>query len=252
MLPTLTLLALLAAPSQASPMTDALHRHGLTAGKPPADDAARAAARAHNSAAMDLYNAGDLNGARDRFVQAIDADNTFALAHYNLACVLSLMLHDPMTLKVAVCPQHSGATPAGALYHLARAVELDPKRHDRMRKDSDLDLLRYFLAYKAFDGADLSDPASLREALKDTKYWGPKPGAHPAARLLLRADGTAQHMDLEGDFVQTERKGTWKVLDDGTIELTLDSGVKTFTATPLGALTGESRTYDADADACSA
>jgi hypothetical protein len=244
-------LVMLGHAAAASPLTKAFENHALERGPDNPTSEATSEAGRENNAAMTRYRAKDMEGAKEGFVRALASDGTHALAHYNLACVLSLSLPDPMTTEVAQC---DGPGPKAALYHLGRAVELDAKRRDRMREDSDLDKLRHFLAYDVIDGADLTDAAVLRERLVDTKFWGTKPGAYPASRLLLLADGVAKSESLQGDFQQVKETGTWKVLDTGVLELSFGKGTSTLLVTPLGVLTDEKgRTrYLSDPDACSA
>jgi hypothetical protein len=98
--------------------------------KPPAPSPAlnRQVAVAANTLGMQRYRTGDVRGAAEQFRVAIESDDSYVNAHYNLACVASRM-GDPST----------------ALKELSwLSGEPDPLKHTKLEKaktDPDLDFV---------------------------------------------------------------------------------------------------------------
>ena len=74
-----------------------------------------------NSLGFDLFNAGDIEGAREAYLRAVGLEPRRASAHYNLARIWARM-----------------GDKSKAIEHFARAVELQPDYQDRLDEDPDL------------------------------------------------------------------------------------------------------------------
>ena len=74
-----------------------------------------------NSLGYDLFHAGDLEGALDAFVRAVELEPTRASTYFNLARIAARMGDKSKVIE-----------------HFARAVELQPDLQDRLHEDPDL------------------------------------------------------------------------------------------------------------------
>lgn len=134
-------------------LTTLLLLGGLTAGaqSPPPISAESAAL---NAQGMDFYDTGDYARAADFFRRAAAVDENNYLAHYNLACTLTLMEDNLKEIYES----------------LETAMALSPERKARMQEDSDLDALRRQLRYQRLLGRSLLD-RDQRRSLMPRVNW---------------------------------------------------------------------------------
>ena len=143
------------------------------------------------------------------FEKAIALEPTHALANYNLACVIGLLLKTQG-------PCDMDLNWEAVFQHLKQAVASDPKRRQRARVDTDLDSLREMMAFRlAVEGPPKS--AAETAALYDgVTLWGETPGVallgkvsfqrtHPSALT-----GTVSGWVADWNFEQMPVKGTWR------------------------------------------
>jgi tetratricopeptide (TPR) repeat protein len=213
-------------------------------------------AKALNAEGLRLYKAKKLEAAAEKFARAIEADETYALAHYNYACVLALF-----RARGEVCDHD--AYPSTILEHLQRAVELDPKRRARLREDSDLESIHDTFGYQILSGRKVTDPRDLRAILVAVSWYAPAPGAYgPLGGLHFAANGKLSYWALmfsdDGDARREHVEGTW-TLEGTHIELKLKppgrkaSQIFKGTLSAEGVLSiGDFGRYTDNADECSA
>ncbi len=216
-----------------SPDSDGGSQAGTTeapAAAPPADPRAVEA----NTQGYRAYKQGDLVAALAAFRQAVELDDRYALAHYNLACTLALLRR-----QGKVC-EHDAYEDA-VLDHLARAVQLDPGRAERMRTDSDLDDVRDTMRYRLLDGGDMQSEAGLKALMSGLELFGPAQGAYGAtSRIVLQPDGVVdiyrRTWDADGSIGEwAEGKGRWS--PHGTkLHITLDGDIQEVQPTEEGTL----------------
>jgi hypothetical protein len=152
------------------------------------------------------------------FEQAIAAEPRHALAHYNLACTLALLRKSGQGCK-------QGARRSVILGHLARAVEIDGTRRDRMKVDADLEDVRASFAYQVLTGLSPTKSSDVKAILQRIVWVGPDAGVYgPASYLRFNADGICELRILDA----VEEKVNWKVfkgsygVQDNRVELTLE------------------------------
>ncbi|MDC7221802.1 MAG: hypothetical protein PQJ59_17855 [Spirochaetales bacterium] len=109
-------------------------------------------AQEYNLAGMYFYEQQRWYEAEIMFLGATEIDSRHVLAHYNLACVLSLQFNN----GEAKHPDRLGDNESAPFYYLYRAVLLDSARMERARGDSDLHNIRNF-------DPDLFDAITLLE-----------------------------------------------------------------------------------------
>jgi hypothetical protein len=206
--------------------------------------AERRTAQELNALGMERYWARDFAAAMDLFALAVARDPSHALAHYNLACA-AMRLRREQDCRVFL---------GTVLHHLARSVELDPARRERMRQDPDLTGLHGLVAWRRIDGKDLTDPTALPEALRGVTFYGPKPGVYRGSELELNADGTVTRWGYAGEDMRwTSTSGSWSVID-GVVRVTIGGTTTSYRLTPQGALreVGGAQQWGPLPDECSA
>jgi len=144
-----------------------------------------------NAEAMDYYDAGDYQKAADLFRQSIEADSRNYLAHYNLACTLTLDAGSITEIYQA----------------LEKSVSLSSSRLARMVEDPDLAPLRTHLRYHQILGRSLED-REQRAFLLPIINWAvhPHDSTFPLSPLVFDDRGqfeiTLQSFPFKG-------KGQW-------------------------------------------
>lgn len=175
----------------------------------PESNPGEAEARALNVAGYRLHQAKKYPEAVAQFERSIEADPSFALAHYNLACALA-------RLRAAGQICEHDAYRSTILEHLQEAVRLDPRRRARLRKDPDLAPVRDTFGYQRLVGRDPKDPAGFRRILEQVTWYGPAPGAYgpmSGMRFLGRGRGTGWTLvtDDEGEIRRQETRFRYEV-----------------------------------------
>ena len=142
-------------------------------------------ARSLNTRGFRLYKQKKYVEALELFKQATVADPNYAMAHYNAACTLGV-LHK----LGGVCEYD--AYRGTIINYLRRAVELDPRRGERMKTDSDLDPVRDTFAYQILAGLSLEKEKDLRLILQRVTWYSIHSGTiGPLARIVFKRDGRA-------------------------------------------------------------
>jgi tetratricopeptide (TPR) repeat protein len=168
-------------------------------------------ARALNARGYALYKQGKLVQALALFRQATEADDRHALAHYNAACVLSLLRARGKTCE-------HDAYRSTILEGVRKAVRLDPKLRSRALADPDLASIRDTFGYQLLAGRSVSRTEDLRAILVAVTWYGPAPGAYgPMSGLDFHEDGTVDTwtLDVSGDRVR-RRQGKARFSVEGT------------------------------------
>lgn len=167
----------------------------------------KSAATPLNTEGYELYKKQKYAQAAAKFEQAIAADPNHALAHYNLACALSLLRTE------SVC-EHD-AYKSRIIEHLRKAVKLDETRRKKIREDSDLDSVRDTFGYHELIGYHVSEPEDVRIIISGVTWYGPAPGAlGPTSGIDFDPGGLATLwvLQVDDDVPHRERhRGTWKV-----------------------------------------
>lgn len=210
-------------------------------------------ARDLNTRGFRLYQQKKYAEAAESFAAAIDADASYALPYYNLACVLSLL-----RARGETCDHD--AYRGRIIELLADAVRLDPKRKRRIAEDKDLDAIRDTFGYYKLLGFSPKKPRDLRKILVAVTWYGPSPGAYgPTGGADFHEDGSLTTWGLDftddGEVRRVSGEGTWK-LDGTRILIRFGSDPKHEAVGALGedgvlTLDGRSTMTD-DPDDCSA
>jgi tetratricopeptide (TPR) repeat protein len=218
-------------------------------------EAAARSARALNTKGYSLYKKKRYAEALKLFQEAVDADDGYALAHYNLACTYGVLRK-----KDKVC-EHD-AYRGTITQHLQKAIKNDPKLKKRMRADADLQPVHDTFAWQVMIGLSPRKTADVKRILRAVSWFGPSPGAYgPTGGVTFKGrtvEVWKQTFNEEGDVGQKRYKGTFVVKGSSvTIRLkkALD-GTKVFKGT-LGAdgelsFPGSLGKFTDDPDECSA
>ncbi|MHB8875200.1 MAG: hypothetical protein ACYC8T_16050 [Myxococcaceae bacterium] len=208
-------------------------------------------ARQLNAQGFRLYKQGRFPEALELFKKAFDTDEGYALAHYNYAATLGVLRG-----QGKVCEYN--AFKNIILLHLARSIELDPRRRERMKSDRDFLTVRDTVGYQKLSGRSPERPADVPVILEQVSWFGLAPGAYgPGAGLDFKPRGKLSGWRLQmgpGDDAPTKVPftGRWSAkgakvrleLDaplDGkrTLEGTLDPAGKLLLPEPLGPQTDD-------------
>lgn len=172
-----------------------------------------------NVAGMHCYDRDDMGTAAAIFRKAVQVQPDHAIAHFNLACVLS-------RLRAAKQVCEHDAYQGVVLNHLEKSVALDERRRERARKDTDLVSVHHTIRYAVLTGTDLQQTDQLSRVLPGFTLYGPAPGMMHLYSIALNAEGvairTAVDFDDDGAVRHIPTTGTWKVT--GPAELTLRFG----------------------------
>lgn len=157
-----------------------------------------------NAQGFDAYKQQRYADALEKFRTAIERDERYALAHYNLAATLGLLRS-----KGQVC--EFDAYQGSIVRELERSIQLDPRRRKRALEDSDFTSVHETIGWQRVKGLTVAKHA--RDILTAVHWYGPSPGAYgPTSELRFAADGTVKGstVDLTGDDVRRlPLEGRW-------------------------------------------
>ena len=122
-----------------------------------------------NTEGFRLYKKGELEPALEKFKQAAAADDSYALAHYNVSATMA-------RLKGAADQCDPTFSDQAIIDELARAIALDPGRRKRALADADFKWLLGTLAYRRLVFA-ITEKTNLKLMLEGTTFtsfagWG--------------------------------------------------------------------------------
>jgi tetratricopeptide (TPR) repeat protein len=167
-----------------------------------------------NTRGYRLYKEGRYEEALDYFQRAIDADASYALAHYNYACTLGV-LRDMGPEYVCRYDAYKWRI----LDHLEESARLDPDRLERMKEDPDLTCVHDTFRYQLLLGLDPTDPEDALLILQRVSWYSFNAGAFgPAGGLNFKENGLLDHwvLDATGDEpMRLTLTGIYSVTDDG-------------------------------------
>lgn len=134
----------------------------------------------YNSRGLEEYRKKEIRNAAIYFFYAVKKNPSDRFAHYNYACMLSVL--------------RKGKSICDDIYvnqietHLETSISLVPKRRERMVRDTDLANVR---EYPFFTRLKLDPSKPVLKLLCDAGTWyGPKPGVFPASpEIRFSEDG---------------------------------------------------------------
>jgi hypothetical protein len=134
----------------------------------------------YNQKGLDQYRKGNIRNASAYFFYAVKKNPSDKFAHYNFACMLSLL--------------RKGKSVCDTMYvdrieaHLETSISLDAERREKMIRDKDLLNVR---EYPFFTRLTLDPSKPILKLLCDTETWyGPKPGVFPSSpEIKFSEDG---------------------------------------------------------------
>jgi len=133
-------------------------------------------ARELNSQGYALYRQQRYEEAVAVFQKAIATDETFGLAHYNLACTLGILMKKEG--GVCLCSVGDGVfSREDIIAQLELTLKYLPEKKEKMLTDPDLQAVRGTLWWQRFIGLDPAKAADVPTILLNVKRWfGPRPG----------------------------------------------------------------------------
>jgi len=180
-------------------------------------------ARDLNTTGFRHYKEGRFDEALDYFGRAVEADPTYALAHYNYACTLGV-LRD--VGPESVC--RYDAYKWRILDYLEESARLDPGRLERMKDDPDLVCVHDTFRYQSLLGLDPADPEDALLILQRVSWYAFNAGAYgPVGGVDFHEDGTLTLWELDVTTIEVKRiehLGRYSVTDTG-MEMVLDRPV---------------------------
>ncbi len=194
---------------------------------------ARKKAKVFNTRGYRLYKRGQYAKALPLFARAVETDNSYALAHYNLACTAAIGFEKFSCENEELFEL---ADPKVVFKHLKQAIKYDPSRLTRSQTDPDLAGIRKsYRYYHELLGYSPSNDKQLKVMLRNVDWQSTGMRLYhsePAVRLIFGAKGKLQiktaHF-IEGDIPKGSlpwrhkyKTGRYQV-KDGVITVTINS-----------------------------
>lgn len=171
-----------------------------------------------------MYEEGDYTGASELFVDAIEADYTNFLAHYNLACAMALLRkqYNPCDFDPEG-KQSFDIRIDSILKSLRTAAELNSGRKRRMLEDPDLNAVHTALEFHLIAGRSLNTAADARIILQEVLWrvdFEKPAGAVADGAVEFAADGS-----FSIEFWEYGSKGSGRYqVENGRLKLFFESG----------------------------
>jgi len=152
-----------------------------------------------NSKGYELYLSHEYEKALEYFRASFEIDNDYLYAHYNYACTLGILMElDYPEWYDFRSEIHS---------HLNRVIEIEPDYIEKIKLDSDLDLIRKDFEYFVLLGYGTETDDDIAHLLVDLDWYINGPGViTPIGGAEFNEDGTFSlsfmnlSMFVEGDF----------------------------------------------------
>jgi len=180
-------------------------------------------ARDLNTIGFRLYAEGRYAEALEYFESAVEADPTYALAHYNYACTLGVLRDMGPEF---VC--RYDAYKWRILDYLEESVRLDPDRTERMKDDPDLECVHDTFRYQRLLGLSPNDPDDALLILQRVSWYAFNAGAFgPAGGITFHEDGTLTLWKLDvstSEVTRLEHTGRLSVTG-AEMEMVLDDPI---------------------------
>ncbi len=150
-------------------------------------ESARDAAKALNAKGYAAYKQKHFAKALEHFRAAVEADETYAAAQYNLACTLGVFRK-----RKQYC--EPGAYRPEIVQHLQIAVKLDHTWLARARRDPDLEPIHDTVGYQVLMGLDPARTEDVIRILQRVTWYGPQSGVCPnPSGLTFKAGGNMSY-----------------------------------------------------------
>jgi len=166
------------------------------------------------------------------FRKTVEADDKYALAHYNLACVLAIMRS-----KGKICEYD--AYQGSIMDHLEKSIELDPRRLKRAKVDPDLKSVHGTFRYQKLLGRDPTKPGDIKKILTAIAWYGPSPGAYgPVAGMKFLKEGRVEFwsLDAQSDTIKRVYHTGFYSVEGGKVIIQFGRAIQEGNATFLGTI----------------
>jgi len=113
-------------------------------------------------------------------------------------------------------------------YHLEHTIELKPEYRQKMKTDTDLDLIKRSYSFYKLLGYDHENEDDIRTMLTEIDWYGPKPGVYPPGELGFSKDGKVSFLELrftdDGSFTFASFNGSY-TLSENEIHIQLSESL---------------------------
>lgn len=209
-----------------------------------------------NRQGYELYKQKKHGEAIRAFQKAVEADQTYGQAHYNLACTHGLLR------KIQKEPCTYESYKSVIVEHLKQTLKYMPEKRTKMLQDSDLNEVHDTYGWQIIKGCSPETTKGVTDILIHVTWYGPAPGCYgPANGLDFQPNGTVLFWRLEIGEGFPERvylKGTYQVAGN-KIKFQFKNkvfGKNSFTGTLTGQgeiiIKGGPQKFSDDPDECSA
>lgn len=177
----------------------------------------REKAKEYNSQGYDLYLGGEYEEALKLFEESIYYDDSFFYGHYNYACTLGVLMKEDYETWYSYKED--------IIMHLRKVQELNPEYIQKIKTDTDLDLIRKEFDYYLLLGLSPKETDDVKEILHNLSWYVQGQGAYSIlGGVEFNSDNTFNlwYYDFSNNFEKLEFKGKYEVTNN-KITLYLDN-----------------------------
>ena len=169
----------------------------------------REKAKEYNAQGYDLYIAKEYEEALKLFEESIYFDDSYLYGHYNYACTLGVLMKQDYETWFSYKQE--------IIKHLWKVQELNTEYIQKIKTDSDLDLLRKEFDYYLLLGFSPNDTDDVKEIIQNLSWYVRGEGAYSIlGGADFKSDNTFDiwYYDFSNNFEKIEYKGRYEVTNN--------------------------------------
>lgn len=169
----------------------------------------REKAKEYNAQGYDFYLGGEYEEALKMFEKSIYSDDSYFYGHYNYACTLGVLMKQDYEMWYSYKKD--------IIMHLWRVQELNPEYIQKIKTDSDLDLIRKEFDYYLLLGLSPKETNDVKEILHNLSWYIRGQGAYSilgGAEFNSDNSFNIWYYDFSDNFEKLGFKGKYEVVNN--------------------------------------